>query len=199
MDEHYRQPAINVKSYALYPQLDTEVLGEDEVQRIYEDIVEQFWNDAQAIVDEEFPEYDRVYSGGRMGGWLYVRNPGDWHEYVNDTEADGRHPLRRRFGTTNRDSRYYGEHDIAEPADLDAEIKRLEDAEEEGGYVDDRAELLDAYRAMQGRRKWHAFRRVILELKDNAEKQFVAEVEAAVQERKRAQRNNALAAADWRY
>lgn len=75
-------PAINVKYYGRWPMAaDQEKIeeiaridgmsAEAVSQMIFENVQESFWEDAQELAREA--GYQRCYSEGRSGGWLYVQ------------------------------------------------------------------------------------------------------------------------------
>lgn len=169
MDDHYSQPAVNVKSRAGLPPDVYHVLTEEEIQGLWQDAVDHFWEDAQEIAADY--GYGAAYSNGRMGGWLTVQHPGSWFEYVGDTEHNGRHPL----------SAFRGLEPEWDAGTLDP---------------DDREDVRTARRQ---RSKWRKFARAIQDLQHGWEGAFEQEALKLKDERERAARNNALALAAWRY
>lgn len=59
--------AVNVKDYSTYFDVNRGALSEDDVEAIYNDVLEAFWDLAQDIAREH--GFRGVYSEGRMGGW----------------------------------------------------------------------------------------------------------------------------------
>ena len=90
-NEYYGKvrPAVNVKvyhfpsSYKIAEHFNCEeAQAEKAGEYAFQSACERFWEDAQSIFDEVYgPNYAKVYSEGRQGGWLIVDgldNIDDW-------------------------------------------------------------------------------------------------------------------------